>query len=650
MDKVSSREELLCAMYENSHVPCFIRAPHAFGRTELASSYASKYYEDVKTVWINGCGTGFKESLENDMLIHYVSSRQGELHINDTGRLLIIDDLDIDCEDYLAERLSNDIDTLIEQGWQVIAIESHIGDVFCDLQSDRMTITPGDIIERYGLDPKSRRNYLKRFFKDHEHEVELSFAAASIIILQDTCVDELRLLGLDITEDDFIRLCALNPLFTYDHITRRVSIDGLDILPIQDVLLSSTKAWLKAHSDGVQDVSASHVANILTRVSAFLLDRDDVSRSHELLRVIEGLLGLTAFDVPTHSVPRSGPQPMPLLEPRHAPKGTSGWTPRLEPGQNALAGSSKQAERAYGFDHASAPVSLAPVSSAHVSSAPVSSAPVSSAPISYEHVYDADAASAARERGLRVKMFGEFEVHLNGKRLVANVLQNGKLRTLLCYLTLNKGKAVARETLMSHMWPTMDPHRALSNFYVTWSRLAKALDQDGKGASECLVKVGSLVRMDMDTVKSDVADADNMMRIICFSKMNAAERIQAAFSLEKLYHGDILAGSRVDPYIAAFQERYRLMFVDSMLCAMRLCIGSGDFSNAMWLARRAHDVDSSRDDVCQALMHVQIKSGQRSSALKTYFSSRDLLSQHTGLMPSRKTTEMYHNLLLDSYD
>jgi DNA-binding SARP family transcriptional activator len=58
-------------------------------------------------------------------------------------------------------------------------------------------------------------------------------------------------------------------------------------------------------------------------------------------------------------------------------------------------------------------------------------------------------------------------------------------------------------------------------------------------------------------------------------------------------------------------------------------------------------LDSTREDVYRELMDVQLDAGQRTSAMQTYFSCKRYLSDELGILPSRKTTALYQDLLMD---
>ncbi|MDR3307493.1 MAG: bacterial transcriptional activator domain-containing protein, partial [Coriobacteriales bacterium] len=102
-----------------------------------------------------------------------------------------------------------------------------------------------------------------------------------------------------------------------------------------------------------------------------------------------------------------------------------------------------------------------------------------------------------------------------------------------------------------------------------------------------------------------------------------------------------------DEFVVGHQQRFRSLMVDAMLTASQLFAEMGNLSNAVWFARKAYDSDRSREDVYRALMDAQMKSGQRTSALKTYFACKKYLTEELGILPSQSTTALFQTLIQD---
>ncbi|MCL2136420.1 MAG: bacterial transcriptional activator domain-containing protein [Coriobacteriia bacterium] len=247
---------------------------------------------------------------------------------------------------------------------------------------------------------------------------------------------------------------------------------------------------------------------------------------------------------------------------------------------------------------------------------------------------------------LRAKLFGGLEIELDGKVLPRSTIHKGLARTLFCFLILNQGKGLYRETVIEWLWPMRDEKKALTGFYNLWSRLCNSLPSY-KGNCLYFSNDEQLLRINPRFVESDIADFDRLSRTVIFSQGSLEERFAAIDRLEQLYSNDVLAGSVGHPRISAAQERYRGILVDVLLSASSLHLDEGNKTMALWYAKRALDTDPKREDTYRALMHTQEACGQRTEAMNTYHECRKFLDDELGILPSQQTTALYQNLIID---
>ena len=103
-------DRLTLALHKHADVPCFIVAPRSSGRTSLAYRYAQRYREGDDVHWLDGSTVSFVQGIEAGTLISFLIKRTAS---DAKGQMLVIDDL-MYLEPWLAERLSDNIDALIE--------------------------------------------------------------------------------------------------------------------------------------------------------------------------------------------------------------------------------------------------------------------------------------------------------------------------------------------------------------------------------------------------------------------------------------------------------------------------------------------------------------------------------------------------------
>ncbi|MCL2339588.1 MAG: bacterial transcriptional activator domain-containing protein, partial [Actinomycetia bacterium] len=247
---------------------------------------------------------------------------------------------------------------------------------------------------------------------------------------------------------------------------------------------------------------------------------------------------------------------------------------------------------------------------------------------------------------LRVRLFGDLQLFLGGRMIRNSPALKGLVRNLLCFLVLNQGRGLSRETVIEWLWPERDPERALTGFYNLWYRLTGSFPQVNE-KSPYFHNDERLLSIDTGWVESDVAEFEFLSRQVFFERGSLEERFAAIDRLEELYQNDVLCGCDLHPRIQAAQLRYRSLFLDVLLQASRLHLAAENHSMALWYARRADEADPGREDVCQVLMACLEASGQRVAAMETYLDCQRYLDEELGVLPSRQTTAIYQELIMD---
>ena len=583
---------LLASLDESRAIPRFICAPAGFGKSTLAREYAARFFPPKDVLWLDGTTLSFAEGLASGALLGYLerfrSSRQG------VPCLLVIDDL-LHLDEQSAERLSDCLDLLVEQGWELLIIVHPVDDHYANLQSDRLLISGRELLEAQTMSDERYQHILKEFFAA-TLPVEFRLLGALIFLVQRGTIDDLRQLGYGILDDTPALLEALCPLFRIDAQSGTFKLGAKDLEGLKEELVSLLGSACLQHEQGDRG-ELERAFEQLTRLALFLFDRREAARCRQLLAFAGELL--------------------------------------------------KQARRS--FVHFSC---LETFERACVAGFGEDKEWLISQGIT-EQVRQSNTASAGIEslfdrtvEPIYFKLFGTLEVYKGGRRLDDAQLRRSKVTTMLVYLVLSNGRGIARETLIRHLWPEMDEAHATDNFYVTWSRLSRLLGSSG-GKSVYVTGKSQLCKLDMRYVQSDVGEFDALSKAVMFGQGSLESRIEAFYQMERLYRDDILAGAQIDAFTESYQKKYRAMLVDALLVAVQMFAQAGSASNAVWFARKAYDTDPTREDVYRVLMDAQMQAGQRTSALKTYFECKQFLIDELGILPSSKTNALYQDLILD---
>lgn len=241
--------------------------------------------------------------------------------------------------------------------------------------------------------------------------------------------------------------------------------------------------------------------------------------------------------------------------------------------------------------------------------------------------------------GMYVRLFGGLEVTV-GDRYISESSWRRKSRALFSILVINQGRDVPREELFEQIWPEISHVHALDNFYTVWSNCVSAI-----GDVPYMERNGVFCRIDPRYVRSDVAEFEQLTRHLLTADRDSNYLLDTYAKIELLYRGDLLPSETEIPVINIQRERYRSLFVDSMIAAAECALRAKDVRVALWFARKALEIDQGREDVYRVLMKSQISAGQRCPAIKTYLKCRDFLRDTLGLDPSAETRELYNELI-----
>jgi DNA-binding SARP family transcriptional activator len=257
-------------------------------------------------------------------------------------------------------------------------------------------------------------------------------------------------------------------------------------------------------------------------------------------------------------------------------------------------------------------------------------------------------AGGDRPTRLKVGFFGGLSVTTPQGSIQDSDWRKRKSRLLFAMLVARRGEDIPKDLLFERLWPEMDEDRAKSNFYVIWSAMRRVLCSDSQtGDCPYVEHRAGVCRAVADRIVSDLDEFDAIT-----ADLRAAERarniqdaIEAGERLCMVYHGDVLPGDLYDDWFGPLRERYRDAFGDAMLLAAELAADGGQTEASLRFIRAGLAQDLWREDLYQAALRYQIGSGQRSSAIETYFACRSKLADDLGLDPSAETQRLYEQVL-----
>ncbi|MGN0073375.1 MAG: BTAD domain-containing putative transcriptional regulator [Coriobacteriales bacterium] len=247
--------------------------------------------------------------------------------------------------------------------------------------------------------------------------------------------------------------------------------------------------------------------------------------------------------------------------------------------------------------------------------------------------------AAERVPIVNVSLFGGLEVII-GERYIPETKWSHRALQLFSILILYQGRDVSRETIFAQLWPQLPRKRALDNFYNAWSRIQALL-----GEGPYLSRRGEFCCINSRFVHSDVAEFDQLSRRLLTERDETSTLLDIYARMEAIYRGGLLPSEQGNEFIDVQRERYRAMYVDSMITASQRSLEIKDSRLALWFARKAIEEDQRREDVYVALVKAQVAAGQRCSAIRTFFQCQSFLRDELGLDPSMELQGLYRQLI-----
>jgi WD40 repeat protein/DNA-binding SARP family transcriptional activator len=223
-----------------------------------------------------------------------------------------------------------------------------------------------------------------------------------------------------------------------------------------------------------------------------------------------------------------------------------------------------------------------------------------------------------------------------------------KTEALLAYLAVT-GRSHSRETLLTLLWPNLEPQRAQNVLRRNLSTLNKALE------GQWLVIEGDIIGLDEDAdVEVDVdrfrqlasrgQNHDHAQSVSCEECLSDLEKATA------IYQADFLAGFTVrgsinfDNWQLLEAEQLQREFASVLERLVQGHSAQHAFGAAIDYAQRWLALDPLREAVHRQLMILYAQNGDRSAALRQYQRCRQLLQEELGVEPESETIALYERL------
>jgi DNA-binding SARP family transcriptional activator len=249
---------------------------------------------------------------------------------------------------------------------------------------------------------------------------------------------------------------------------------------------------------------------------------------------------------------------------------------------------------------------------------------------------------------LRIRLFGTVRLSHDGLSTGSRPIH--AVQALLAYLLLHRSRTHARDVLLGLFWGEQSETRARSCLSTALWRLRQVLEPPGVARGTYLVcSAGGEIGFN--------SDSEHWLDVAAFEsgagQLPRAGATPSGFDWRTAecalghYSGDLLEGF-YDEWALRERERLRMLYLESTSRLLEHYSASDAIEAALACGRRILELDPLREEVHREVIRVYLRSGQRASALRQYWTCRDLLARELNVAPMEETQALCDRILSES--
>jgi DNA-binding SARP family transcriptional activator/Flp pilus assembly protein TadD len=241
--------------------------------------------------------------------------------------------------------------------------------------------------------------------------------------------------------------------------------------------------------------------------------------------------------------------------------------------------------------------------------------------------------------GLKIELFGEFQVWRGEDLLESQVWGRQKTRSLLKLLLTRPGRAFSKDEILEALWPDVSSEAAERSLRVTVSLLRRALEPElGRGSDSRYVlskrpgySFSEQADCEVDAWKFEkhrqraeaARDAGELDAAIC--------EYRGALDLVR---GEFLAEEPYEDWAMEAREEWREKQLAAFSGLAKCLALKGRYAEAIEASKHALALDEYRDELHRRLMLYHYCAGEQGRALRTYRDYARVLKEELGATPS----------------
>jgi DNA-binding SARP family transcriptional activator len=241
----------------------------------------------------------------------------------------------------------------------------------------------------------------------------------------------------------------------------------------------------------------------------------------------------------------------------------------------------------------------------------------------------------------RIQLCGALVVELQGRR-IDDRLPSRQGRLLFAYLTLNRGRPVARDELIEALWPFGTPAAAPGALTVLLSKLRAAVGAEIVGGrGDVTLSLPMAARVDVEDALAGVHAAQSAVAL------GEWKRAWGPALRAQFVAGRRLLPEHEAPWIDEWRRRLDEVLDHALEAYAAACLGIGgaELAGAERAARRLIDRSPLRESGYRLLMDTLAVQGNIGEAMRVYDRARTTLREELGIAPGPAIQEAHARLL-----
>lgn len=245
-----------------------------------------------------------------------------------------------------------------------------------------------------------------------------------------------------------------------------------------------------------------------------------------------------------------------------------------------------------------------------------------------------------------IKMFGKFDVLVNGVSIEPQLNKTKKGQALLQYLLLHRNDAVPNFKLYEALWPNEESSNPENALKTLVSRLRSVLsDCDPRLAKSIVTKRGSY-RWDSDpSIEVDLFEYEKLCRELRNVTTYRADLKPQYDKFLGMYTGNLLSGIEHEEWTVSRSIYLHNEYLHIVYQYIEMLKEVPDYDEVIHACRIALDVDAFDEKLHLELMDALVKTKRNNEALLQYKHVTNIHFRYLGIQPPEGIREFYKQII-----